>query len=150
MKKHIALIISILSLTVNCYGNYNCNLTVDGNILNMDSLPIKFYSVNDTYMVPIRIVAEKLGYNVSWNNDNKTISVEDNIQRAELSVGSKTVDFIGKLKIIDLTKTIELNKEVVNYNGYVYVPVDFFELFFNDVEVKNGNIYITVQRSELQ
>ncbi|MEI3162562.1 MAG: copper amine oxidase N-terminal domain-containing protein [Lachnospirales bacterium] len=150
MKKYLALLISMLILSVNCYGGYDYNLIVEENKLNMDNLPSKVYSINGTYFVPLRIVAEQLGYNVEWNSNNKTICVEDSIQSAVLSVGSKTVDYNGKLKIIDLTQTIKLNEAVVNYDGYVYVPVEFFEPFFNDIEIKNGDINITVQKAEIQ
>lgn len=150
MKKYIALIIGIFTLTINAFAGSSYNVIVEDNVLNMDNLPSKAYSVNDTYFVPLRLVAEKLGYSVSWDTEDKTIYVEDSIQGAKISVGSKTVDYIGKLKIIDLTQTIKLNEAVVNYDGYVYVPVDFFEPFFNDVEVKNGAINITVQKAEIQ
>lgn len=41
-------------------------------------------------MVPIRVISESLGANVDWNEETKTVTVENDENKIELTIGSKT------------------------------------------------------------
>lgn len=97
--------------------------------------------------VPLRSVAEALGYTVIYYPEYKNISIEDSIQRAILHEGSKIVIFQGKLKIINLSRQESLAIPVrIDDNGKAYVSAKFFEAFFNDVSENNHKLFIDTQR----
>ncbi len=47
--------------------------TVSGKELTMDTAPV---IINDRTMVPVRFIAEALGKNVSWDNEEKTVTIK--------------------------------------------------------------------------
>mgnify|MGYP006946999643 CR=1 FL=1 len=51
--------------------------------------------------------------------------------------------------MIDMTREAENSAETVIYDGYTYVPADFFEEFFNDVAVDGMNISVSPSMAEL-
>ena len=48
------------------------NYFIDGKTVAFDTAPI---IVNDRTLVPVRLVAESLGYNVTWDDANKTVII---------------------------------------------------------------------------
>ena len=97
-------------------------------------------------MVPLRAVAEALGYKVSYNEATGEITVDDDcIQAATLKNGSANVTFSGHLQVIDMSREVELPVKVTIIGGHTYVPADFFVEFFNEVKVENGVVTIAPQ-----
>ncbi len=89
-------------------------LTVNNKII--DTKPIKY---NNEVFLPVRDVAEKLGYDVSWNANNKNIV---------LSKGSKNVTIPTK------------NAKTLNKNGKVFVPISVFMQKLNlSVDIDSNN-----------
>lgn len=125
-------------------------ITVNGKIIDLKDLPYSAYKKGDTIMVPLHIIAEALDYDVSWLSKTKQTVIEDSIQKAIVTNNSKTVQFVGKLKIINLDKEVELYEKIATHKKVTYVPVEFFEYFFNDVNVDGTSIAISIQMSQLQ
>ena len=124
-------------------------LTVSGKTVDASSLPRAVYDVDGTVMVPLRLTAKALGYDVSWNGKAGQIIVEDRIQKAVLRSGSTTARFIGKLKVINLTRDESMSAAAVIYSGCTYVPADFFGYFLNDVTVDGSSVSIAPQMAQL-
>lgn len=124
-------------------------LKVSGKTLDASSLPRAVYDVDGTVMVPLRLTAKALGYDVSWNGKAGQIIVEDQIQKAVLQSGSTTARFIGKLKVINLTRDESMGAAAVIYSGCTYVPASFFGYFLNDVTVDGSSVSIAPQTAQL-
>ncbi|MEJ8304884.1 stalk domain-containing protein [Saccharibacillus sacchari] len=101
-------------------------------------------------MVPLRAVAQALGYKVAWLPEEASARIEDSIQSAKLRLGSDVMVATGKLQVIDLSGEVELESVVVQKNGHIYVPARAFEKFLNDVTIEKGTVSISPQMSELQ
>ena len=125
-------------------------IVVNEQILNLDDLPIAPYREGDTIMVPLRKIGEALGYTVGWDAESGAITMEDNyIQKATLYHGTAAAVFDGKLKVIDMSRKIENTVQTMVHNGYTYVPLEFFQEFFNDTAVDGNTITIAPSMSEL-
>ena len=159
MKKNISLLLlfTILSTfpviaTAAEQSPQALTITVSGQAPNESQIPRSPYFQGKTVMVPLRSVAEALGYTVSWDEKTQTVSVEMDIQTATLSENSAEAVIHGKLKIIDLSRTETLPATTVIHDGRTYVPLEFFEFFFNDVSVdqENGIVSISPSMCEIQ
>lgn len=87
--------------------------TVNGEEATLD-VPAKI--INGRTMVPIRFVAENLGFDVGWNRTDKTIAIGEN-GKVSLKVGSTTATVDGKTVALDSAPVIE--------NGRTLVPLRF-------------------------
>lgn len=126
------------------------SLLVNGNELTLDDLPTEPYIEGETVMVPLRKIAEALGYNVTWDYDTQSVTVDDDsIQKATLKNRSCEAVFEGHLKVINMSRTIENERETVVRDGYTYVPLEFFREFLNETIVENGVISVSPQMCEL-
>ena len=100
--------------------------------------------------VTLRKIAEALGYNVTWDYDTQSVTVDDDyIQKATLKNRSCEAVFEGHLKVINMSRTIENARETVVRDGYTYVPLEFFREFLNETIVENGVISVSPQMCEL-
>lgn len=158
MKKILALILSLTvahSLCVPAFAaetapNETYTITVNDQILDISALPLAPYKEGGTVMVPLRKIGETLGYKVDWSPETKAITVEDTyIQKATLFDGTAAVIFEGKLQIINMSRKIENALPTVTHNGYTYVPLEFFQEFFNDTAIDGTAITIAPSKSEL-
>lgn len=66
-------------------------LVIDGKAIASDMAPT---IINGRTMVPIRVVSEKLGATVTWNEQNKTVNIVKNGRSVLLRVGSRLTDYI--------------------------------------------------------
>ena len=88
------------------------DIVVNGNVIDA---PAAFVNDDDIIMIPLRAVAEELGFEVVWNNDNWSISVGnillaiDDAVYKNVETGAEVVEIAPKLK-----------------KGSTYVPLNFF------------------------
>lgn len=157
MKKFLAVILTLstaLSLSVAAFAAEEpaaYTLVLSGQHLDLGDLPMAPYMEGDTVMVPLRKIAEALGYSVGWDAETGSITVEDAYtQKAFLSNESAVAVFESKLQIIDLSRTIETAAPTVIHGGCTYVPAEFFREFFNDVAVDGTVITIAPSMCEIQ
>ncbi|MDD4320953.1 MAG: stalk domain-containing protein [Acidaminococcaceae bacterium] len=113
------------------------NLTVSfltGNILvENKQLPLteknKIYSVNGVTYLPLRTIAEILGYSTTWNAVDKSIKLQKASKSARLQVGNRGY-WQDKERII-------LENVPLMIDGQTLVPLDFFkEVLDENVKVK--------------
>lgn len=123
---------------------------VNGKELDLSDLPRGAYLEGDTLMVPLRKIGEALGYTVGWDAETGAITLDDEyIQKATFFEDSAQVTFEGWLKVINMSREIELSVPATVHNGRTYVPVEFFEEFFNDVGVEGNTVTIAPSMAEL-
>jgi len=96
--------------------NLNGEIVVNGEILEGAPLPFVNPDHSNIAMVPLRAVAQALGYDVSWNRELQSVqmgvAIHVWIGRAEA--------YFGRMA------PIALGAEPVNVDGVVFVPHDFF------------------------
>ncbi|QED49279.1 copper amine oxidase N-terminal domain-containing protein [Cytobacillus dafuensis] len=78
------------------------------------------YFKDETKMIPIRKVAEHLGYNVKWNNKQKNFSVSKQNRSFLISIGKKEYGYNRSIKYFDVAPEIK--------NGKSYVPEEFLDM----------------------
>lgn len=79
--------------------------------------------VNGIRMLPIRVIAENLGYTVEWDNDTQGVTVIKEAKSFTMNIDNETYGF---------------NKSIVKYSsapklidGSTYVPIDFINNLFD-------------------
>lgn len=138
----------ILSLSII----FSANLALANEKLPIivNEKPINEFAIseNNVELVPIRPVAQALGYTVIYYPEYQNISIEDNIQRAIVHENSTDVIFQGKLKIINLSRREQIDLPVqILSDGRAYVPAEFFSAFFNDVSVQGNKLLIDTRKA---
>lgn len=116
-EKNKVMILTIDSKLMQLYGNTHVN----------DVAPI---IKNSRTMLPIRIVAENLGANVSWNNSLRKVTIEKSGTYIEIFIDSAYAKVNGNVVILDSPAFIQ--------NDRTYLPVRFIaenlgaEVIWND------------------
>lgn len=139
-----------LPLTPEIENKPAYTITVNQKDLDTTGLPYTAYLEGGTLMVPMALIGQALGYTVDWDARTGDISLEDSVQRAVFRNGSQEIPFTGKLKIIDLGRTVTPDVPPAVLDGHTYVPLNFFEEFFNETGVKDEQITISPVMYELQ
>lgn len=125
-------------------------ITVSGTQLDLSGLPKAPYEENGVLMVPLRLIGEALGYQVNWDPETGAITMDDDyIQKATLFDGTADVSFEGHLQVINMTHDWVNDAPTVCYGGCTYVPLTFFETFFNDVSAQEGAVSVSPSMAEL-
>ena len=119
MKKLTAIIL-ILVLSLSTFSamaaTTTVNITVDGTALTIDSsYGTPYIDSNDRTQVPIRVISEKLGFKVDWDEKTSTATINDGIK---IKIGSSTITTPYGNIVMDTTA-------VINKDGRTYVPIRF-------------------------
>lgn len=106
-KKYLVLFLSLLMMlsTVNVFAQKNerKNIALNGIIINDHIV----YSDVDPYIkksrtyVPIRFIAEELGYDVSWDGDARKVTMTEGNTKVELTIDSKNMYVNGNRITLD-------------------------------------------------
>ena len=148
----LALMLSVFAAekTSEKAQTYTIRVGLEQNELDLSNLPRQPYLEGDTLMVPLAPIADALGYLVTVDTTTGTATVDDDyIQKATLRDGSAEVVFESYLKAIDMSRTIENAAATVIRDGCAYVPLSFFQEFFNEVRVDGSVIYVAPSMCEL-
>lgn len=128
----VALLIAIVPLDVR--ADDDVRMWVDGKYIESDADP---YIEVDRTLVPIRFIAESLGYDVDWENATRTVIIDDGKNEITMQIGNK----ISKLN----GKTIELDTEPTIKNDRTYVPVRYVaESLGKYVDWDNDNYTVVI------
>lgn len=94
----------------------NSKIYLDGKELTAgQNVPVE--NVNDTIMVPLRLISESLGYNVGWDQKSKTVTIEQQGKVIKLVVNQKTAS-------VD-DKTLTLTTAPILRSNTTLVPIRF-------------------------
>ena len=102
------------------------NIYLDGKLLVAG---VKIYENAGTTYIPVRNIADALGYTLTWNATNQSIHLQKGVESASLQVGSK--DYAdGKVRVV-----LEHAPRIIE--GQTVAPRDFFTDVLNKkLEVK--------------
>lgn len=94
------------------------------------------YEKQGTMMLPLRSIAENLGFDVSWNNEEKSIEITKGTIYTKIYIGQDDY-FYGKVASFPLGIAPEIEK------SRTFVPSTFFEkILFTDVVIEGKVINI--------
>ncbi|MDD7363867.1 MAG: copper amine oxidase N-terminal domain-containing protein [Peptoniphilus sp.] len=120
-------ILILLSISIPAYAQKPVQLWVDGDYVNSDVPPI---IQNNRTLVPIRFISEELGYKVTWDDRDRTISITSKTSSSDnvlLAVGSRDALVKGSNKKMDTPARI--------INNRTFVPLRFIaEAFSQQVD----------------
>ena len=108
--------------TMSMPGPADINISTTAGVIAMDGkelADVKLVEKNNTLYVPLRQVAEALGYTVTWNGDAQTAVVYDGPRSAVCTIGS--YDYGQQRMRVQLQYTPEL------IDGVTMVPVEMLE-----------------------
>lgn len=118
-KKYLVLFLSFLLLlsTVNVFAvrHNKKDIPLNGIIVNdhivySDVYP---YIKNNRTYVPIRFIAEELGYDVKWDGANRKVTMTNDGTTVELTIGSNKMKVNGKTVLLDAPAEIRDDRTFV-------------------------------------
>ena len=117
---------------------------VNGQFVTEDT-----YQVDGGVMVPVRAVAEALGFKVTWNAD-WTVNLNDGNMQCDLAIGHNNyVVYTANPDLVGMSAPFTLESAPELKNSTTYVPVSLFvPLLGNDpdtVTLENNRIIITAE-----
>ncbi len=89
-------------------------IKVNGEFVKPDSAPT---IVNDRTLVPIRAVAEKLGYDVNWDGATRTAIISDDITTLKITIDKAVMEKITESKSEEVA--IDVAAQIINDRTYL-------------------------------
>ena len=146
----VALTAAIAATATMAYAEYNPDKISDNTVVTTKTVSeSNSVTINDNLIsgvtktfenhlfVPVRAIAEELGFSVEWIADTKTITLTNTPQYITFNINSDGYTFAR-------TAPIKLGYAPVLTEGVTYVPVEFLtEIMHLDVETLNNSITIT-------
>ncbi len=130
----LAIALLIVFVPFRAEASDDLRLWVDGRFVEADSDP---YIEDSRTLVPIRFIAEALGYKVDWENATRTVIIDDGVNVITMQIENNTASFNGK--------QIQLNKGPAIRNGRTYIPVrDVAETLGKYVDWDNDNFTVVI------
>lgn len=107
-------------------------VVIDGRAIELEG---NIYKSNNIHMIPLRQIAEELGYDVLWNNDEQSVELRKDTQWTKVTIGEDNYNFAKML--------VKLGKAPEITNFKTYVPVSFLEEVLNlKIEISEGILEI--------
>ena len=119
MKKKFFLGLSLLVISIPSLvlANSDIRLWMKGEIIKSDVAP---YISHSRTMVPIRVISENLGKVVTWNNDDKKVTIKDEKgNEFSLVINEKFMEDISS----NVYRKIELDAPAVIKDNRTFVPI---------------------------
>lgn len=110
-------------------------ISVDGNAVDLSKLNVSqyMYTENDNTLVPLRAVAEKMGYKVDWNEADNSVSVNNDEWEVVLEIGVDSYFGVTKIKdAVGMTVPQTYGTAPKIIDDTTYVPAKMFELMGYD------------------
>ncbi len=107
-------------------------LMIDGKEFKLDH---EIYEEDGHFMIALRPIGEALGYEVKWNNEERSAELTKDAQWTKVTIGQDNYNFAKML--------VKLGKAPLIKDNKTYVPVDFIEEVLKmDTEVNEGILEI--------
>lgn len=151
-KRIISLFLSLLILlsTINVFAVRHPvkdiplnGIIVNDHIVYSDVYP---YIKNSRTYVPIRFIAEELGYDVKWDGANKKVIMKNGNTNVELTIGSNKMKVNGKVLTLDAPAEIKDERTFVplraiaeSFGQKVDYSKDYKAVYIGDNPVYNKN-----------
>lgn len=106
-------------------------ITVNGEAVDLSktSLSQYMYAENGNTMVPLRAVAEKMGYTVDWNGEKQAVTVGNDTWEVVLQIGEDNYFGVTKIKdAVGMTAPQSYGAAPQLIENTTFVPAKMFEL----------------------
>ena len=106
-------------------------ITVDGEKLDLSKLTVShyMYTENENTLVPLRVIAEKMGYTVSWDDKDKEVKVGNDEWEVVFNIGVDSYYVVTKIKdAVGMTAPQSYGVLPKLADNTTYVPAKMFEL----------------------
>ena len=111
------------------------------------TIPMQSITVNGCTMVPVRAIAEALGFKVTWNNADRSVNINNGEMQSDLHIGDNHyVVYTAIDGAVGMSAPFSLGSAPILKDSTTYVPIDLFvPLFGNDpATVKTSGDTITI------
>ena len=125
-----------ISAPITSPGSYS--ITVDGKTLGLGSA--KIFEQNNRTMVPMRAVAEQMGFKVTWDDKTQTATAEKSDKKMTLRIGEDTYMYAAKPVGISYGQSLGAAPMLLDYT--TYVPLRMFEILGSSFTVQGNTIAI--------
>lgn len=106
-------------------------ITVDGEKLDLSKLNVSqyMYTESENTLVPLRVIAEKMGYTVSWDDKDKEVKVGNDEWEVVFNIGVDSYYGVTKIKdAVGMTGPQSYGVLPKIADNTTYVPAKMFEL----------------------
>ena len=106
-------------------------ITVDGEKLDLSKLNVSqyMYTENENTLVPLRVIAEKMGYTVLWDDKEKEVKVGNDEWEVVFNIGVDSYYGVTKIKdAVGMTGPQSYGVLPKIADNTTYVPAKMFEL----------------------
>lgn len=117
-------------------------VVINGETFNAGELGL--YTKGDRVMIPVRAVAEKLGFTVSWDNDRQGARLDNGEVNTVLYIGTDSY-YMASSTAIGMSAPTALGAAPELVGEKTYAPADIFEILYcnpSAVYEKDGKLYI--------
>ena len=108
------------------------------------------YEYMGNTMVPLRGIAEALGYAVQWNSELKAVEISNDDVKVDFNTGVNSY-VITKNKDLKAGTPVSLATAPVIKDGSTYVPLELFRMLNSqqyDIVIKNNTVVISPKTAE--
>ena len=99
MKKFIAILLVICSISVTAFADNSIKVTIDGNLIEFDVNPTM---VNDRVLVPMRKIFETMGAEVEWASETQTIFAKKDDINIEMQIDNLIIKVNEEIITLDV------------------------------------------------
>lgn len=137
----MALVLLVFTLLVPNFAlasSNNPRINIHGKPIDSDVNP---FIENDRTMVPIRVIAENLGYEVEWEDATRKVTISSNGTYIELFINKNYAVNNGEREFLDVSPLLK--------NERTFVPLRYIAEAFNQVVIwdnDNRSVEITRKR----
>lgn len=106
-------------------------ITINGESVDLSKYNLSqyIYESNENIMVPLRAVAEKMGYAVNWDNDSKAFTAENDNWKVTAYIDEDLYYGVTKIKdAVGMTAPQNYGTAPQLVDNSTYVPAKMFEL----------------------
>ncbi len=105
----------------------------------------ELFSYENFVMVPLRLVAEQLGYDVKWNKETYSAKLKNKTSTSVIEIG---YDYyvVKDIKTGKEIKSKSVGVEPLLVNGVTYVPAEVFNILVGEGSVSNSNKIVNIKK----
>lgn len=118
------------------------SVVIENNTLDLGGETV--YELNKHMMVPLRTVAEKLGFKVKWDGECQGISLDNGEVNTIVYIGQNNY-YMASSTAIGMSAPTALGVAPALKNGTTYVPADIFNILYCDDVVSIKDNVITIK-----
>lgn len=114
-------------------------ITVDGKTVCLGAA--KIFEQNNRTMIPLRAVAEQMGFKVNWDDKTRQATISNNSKQMTMRIGEDLYMYTGKPVGISYGQALGTAPMLLDYT--TYVPLRMFEILGISFSIQGNAIAIS-------